>query len=326
MHPFGREAETSLQDLFEYFKRCLQHAEWELARACVPQLVNSGGELSEQLQDQSCSEDQTLQHTFIQHLLKKLGKPERSAEKVEVWMEEIYGVLAVMPWSSQRGDGQLEALCEALWAAREGPLKEERILSCLFRPRCDALVTTYCCTALRLQRDHLLRNSPQTQGRTLKKVHAALMFYCLCCLFCYISIFFDRPSAWKSIYFECLSSGKHFLEQVLVTALDLIKHEEFSQLKDLLQLEFQPLSRLLLLLGWTQCRSLNSAQTLLSILHKEQAAANDCVLQEFANHLSSQLVILEWCKNNNPCHLIPTRSLFSSSVSSVLLVLSQITT
>ncbi|XP_023142394.2 zinc finger FYVE domain-containing protein 26 isoform X3 [Amphiprion ocellaris] len=408
MHPFGREAETSLQDLFEYFKRCLQHAEWELARACVPQLVNSGGELSEQLrviiraivthpyslkwesigsphrlawfwlqvleecteeqvspnikkeleflllleelesqgiseavlkelrqaflnsqsehktledsgttdaavesclqtllekkkprlaqtlahflQDQSCSEDQTLQHTFIQHLLKKLGKPESSPEKVEVWVEEIYGVLAVMPWSSQRGDGQLEALCEALWAAREGPLKEERILSCLFRPRCDALVTTYCCTALRLQRDHLLRNSPQTQ---VDLPEAEKLTLSLCC-------HNDRPSAWKSIYFECLSSGKHFLEQVLVTALDLIKHEEFSQLKDLLQLEFQPLSRLLLLLGWTQCRSLNSAQMLLTILHKEQAAANDSVLQEFANHLSAQLEILEWCKNNNP--------------------------
>lgn len=26
----------------------------------------------------------------------------------------------------------------------------------------------------------------------------------------------DRPTAWKAIYFESLSSGKHFLEQVLV--------------------------------------------------------------------------------------------------------------
>lgn len=50
MHPFGCEAETSLQDLFEYFKRCLQHGEWELANACVPQLVNSTGGLSENLQ------------------------------------------------------------------------------------------------------------------------------------------------------------------------------------------------------------------------------------------------------------------------------------
>nr|XP_046269361.1 zinc finger FYVE domain-containing protein 26 isoform X2 [Scatophagus argus] len=408
MHPFGSESETSLKDLFEYFKRCLQHGEWELAIACVPQLVNSTGGLSENLcdiikavvchpyklkwesvgsphklawfwlqvlekwtedqvsphirreleflllleevgsegipetavkelhqaflnqqsdqkapegsrktdaaveaclqtllekkkprlaqslahflQDQSCTEDQTLQHTFIQHLMKKLGKPERRPEKVEEWVEEIYAVLSVMPWGSRRSGGQLDALCEALWAARDGPLKEERILSSLLRPRCDALVSAYCSTALRLQRDHLLRNAPDTKVDLPESEKLTLS---LCC-------HKDRSSIWKTIYFECLSSGKHFLEQVLVTALDLIKHEEFSQLRDLLKLEFQPLSRLLLLLGWTQCRSLSSAQTLLSILHREQAPANDSVLQEFASLLSSQLVILEWCKNNNP--------------------------
>lgn len=111
-----------------------------------------------------------------------------------------------------------------------------------------------------------------------------------------------------------------------VTALDLIKHQEFAELQALLRLEFQPLSRLLLLLGWTQSRSLDSARTLLRILHQEQvwvavlcrrrrpciqilmssslltfqAAADDSVLQEFADLLSSQLEILEWCKNSNP--------------------------
>lgn len=52
--------------------------------------------------------------------------------------------------------------------------------------------------------------------------------------------------------------------------MDLIKHEEFAQLGLLLRQEFRPLARLLLLLGWTQCRSLSSARTLLSILHLEQ--------------------------------------------------------
>lgn len=120
----------------------------------------------------------------------------------------------------------------------------------------------------------------------------------------------DRPSAWRTIFFECLSSGKHFLEQVLVrcqkgihffikkkkddvnlirkrtwwnsamqrrsvsvlkvTGLDLMKHEEYDGLKDLLRLEFRPLSRLLLLLGWSQCRGLDAAQALVNVLHKEQ--------------------------------------------------------
>lgn len=413
MHPFGCEAVTSLQHLFEYFKRCLQHGEWQLASACVPQLVNSAGGHSENLRDiikaiichpyslkwesvgsphklawfwlqvlekwtneqvsphirreleflllleelgsegisdtklkelqqtflcsdeeasegsagaavesclqtllekkkprlaqslahflqnRSCTEDHSLQQTFIQHLMKKLGKPESRAERVEEWVEEMYSVLAVMPWSSGRGGGQLEALCEALWSARDGPLKEERILGSLLRPRCDALVSTYCSTALRLQRDLLLRSSPHTQ---VDLPEAEKLTLSLCC-------HKDRSSIWKTIYFECLSSGKHFLEQVLVTALDLIKHEEFSRLKDLLQLEFQPLSRLLLLLRWTQCRSLNSAQTLLTILHKEQAPACDSVLQEFADLLSSQLGILEWCHKNNPG--IPTEALLA---------------
>lgn len=83
---------------------------------------------------------------------------------MEEWVEEIYTVLSVMSWSSRRSGGQLEALCEALWAARDGPLKEERILSSLLRPRCDALISAYCATALRLQRDHLLRNAPAIQG------------------------------------------------------------------------------------------------------------------------------------------------------------------
>ncbi|KAM9707292.1 zinc finger FYVE domain-containing protein 26 [Menidia menidia] len=402
MHPFGCEVETSLQDLFEYFKRCLQHAEWELASACVPQLVNSPGGLSEKVRDiiksivchpyrlkwesvgsphklawfwlqvlekwteeqvppnlrkeleflllleelgsegisetvlkelqaaflasqsgqettltavesclhtllekkkprlahtlahflenQSTAEGNPLQHVFIQHLMRKLRKPEESQEKVEEWVEEIYSVLALVPWSFGRSRGQLEELCEALWAARAGPLKEERILSCLFRPRCEVLISTYCSTALRLQRERLLRSSPETR---VDLPEAEKLTLSLCC-------HKDRQTSWKTIFFECLSSGKHFLEQVVVTALDLIKHEEFTHLRELLQSEFQPLSRLLLHLGWTQCRSLSSAQTLLSVLHKEQAAASDSVLQEFAHLLSSQLGILEWCKNNNP--------------------------
>ncbi|XP_054913049.1 zinc finger FYVE domain-containing protein 26 isoform X2 [Poeciliopsis prolifica] len=402
VYPFGREAEASCRDLFERFKRCLQHGEWQLASACVPQLVSSQGELSEKvrkiiraiichpyglkwgsagsphklawfwlqvlerwtqdqvpphvkreleflllleelgsegiqeadlkelhqaflasqseeqaslaavesclqtllekkkprlaqtlahfIQDQSSNGGRALQHKFIQHLMRKLGSPERSPEREEQWVEEIFSVLALMPGSSDRGTPQLETLCEALWSARGGPLREERVLGCLLRPRCDALVSVYCSTARRLQRDHLLRNAPETQVDLPEAEKLALS---LCSQN-------DRPSAWRTIFFECLSSGKHFLEQVLVTGLDLMKHEEHGALKDLLQLEFRPLSRLLLLLGWSQCRSLDAAQTLVHILHKEQSSANDLVLQDFCNLLSSQLGILEWCKNNNP--------------------------
>ncbi|XP_057714797.1 zinc finger FYVE domain-containing protein 26 isoform X2 [Corythoichthys intestinalis] len=401
-HPFGCEAETSLRALFDYFKRCLRCGEWELASACVPQLVTSAGGISEKVREiikavvchpyslkwesvgsphklawfwlqilereteerispsvrselefllllehlcsegieeallkqvheafmgtqstkvststyaaverclltllekkrprfaqslahflQSSIDDAPLQHVFIRHLLTKLGKPGISPELRDEWEEEIYSVLAVMPQHPGGVNDQLEALCETLWASRDGPLNEERVLSSLLRPRSDALVSAYCSVALRLRRDFLLRGAPETQAHLPEAENLALS---LCC-------HHNRLSAWKMIYFECLSSGKHFLEQVLVTALDLIKHEEFSQLRDMLHSEFRPLCRLLLLLGWSQCSSLSSAHVLLDVLHHQQPSVNDSVLQDFANLLSSQLGILEWCKNNNP--------------------------
>ncbi|XP_051942966.1 zinc finger FYVE domain-containing protein 26 isoform X5 [Hippocampus zosterae] len=409
-YPFGCEAETSLRDLFDYFKRCLRCGEWELASACVPQLVASTGIVSEKVREiikaavchpyrfkwesvgsphklawfwlqvleqcteervspsvknelefllllehlwsegieevllqqvqeafagrnisssahaaverclhtllekkrprlaqsltyfmqlQSGMDDASLQNIFILHLLTKLGKPEMNPERQDEWVEEIYAVLAVMPCSPGGGSGQLEALCETLWASRGGTLKEERVLSSLLRPRSDALVSAYCSAAQRLQRDRLLRSAPDTQAHLPELEKLALG---LCC-------HGDRPSAWQMIYFECLSSGKHFLELVMVTALDLIKHEEFSQLRDMLHSEFQPLCRLLLLLGWTQCSTLSSAHRLLDVLHHQQRSANDSVLQDFANLLSSQLGILEWCKNNNPG--VPTEALLA---------------
>lgn len=89
-------------------------------------------------------------------------------EKMEGWAEEMCVVLALMPLRSERGGGggggQLEALCEALWRARDGPLREERILSSLLRPHCHTLLSHYCSTALRLHRDRLLRETPSTQG------------------------------------------------------------------------------------------------------------------------------------------------------------------
>lgn len=103
-----------------------------------------------------------MQHTFIQYLMKKLGAP--GPEKAADWAQAIYAVLSVMPWSNCSRGGQLEVLCEGLWAARGGALTEERILSSLLRPRCDSLMAVYCSTALRLQRDLLLRGTPHIQG------------------------------------------------------------------------------------------------------------------------------------------------------------------
>ncbi|XP_060781171.1 zinc finger FYVE domain-containing protein 26 isoform X2 [Neoarius graeffei] len=403
MHPFGREKESSVQDLYVFFTLCLRHGEWELAAACVRQLSQAAGdvplhpddvvaaliaqpyqlawetagsphrlawfwlqvlekhskdkvslsvrrelafllileELGEEvphsvlkelhqafleserverkdsssvppLSDAALSCIRSLlsersprlthallcflKHTnassvFLQHLMDLMEGKE--GKKSEGWAEEVCGALALVPCAA----AELEQLWVGLWRARAGPLSEERVMGRLLRPQNHTLLMRYCTTALRLSRDSLLQDATHTQ---VDLPEAERLMLALCC-------HGDRNAAWKSIYFECLSSGKHFLEQVLVTGLDLIKKEEFSKLEVLLGVEFHPLSRLLLLLGWKHCQSLDSAQELLRILHQQQA--KETVLSDFANVLSSQLKVLEWCAENN--HEISHEALLS---------------
>ncbi|XP_051507535.1 zinc finger FYVE domain-containing protein 26-like isoform X2 [Myxocyprinus asiaticus] len=406
MHPFGREEETSMRELFGFFTRCLQCGEWELAAACVCQLGDALGDdphspcdivkaivthpyllrwetvgsphrlawywlqvlekltkikvsrsvkreleflllleelgdipqavlkelheaflnseegkanipghfcpslsaavlsclrslLTRQqprlvhsivsfLQDADRSRDLALQDVFIQHLTDQVKVPVE--ERNERWAEEVCAALALAPLGTERSGAQLETLWEGLWSAREGPMTEERILGRLLRPQGQALLTAYSSTAQRLLKEKLLREAPQSEV-DLPDLERVMLG--LCC-------HDDKRLVWKAIYFECLSSGKHFLEQVLLTGLDLIKREEFSKLEALLEAEFQPLSHLLLLLGWMHCQSLDSAKTLLRVLHHQQLQTSDSVLSESANILSSQLGVLEWCDQNNP--------------------------
>nr|XP_023691726.1 zinc finger FYVE domain-containing protein 26 isoform X1 [Paramormyrops kingsleyae] len=237
--------------------------------------------------DDACDRKHLLQEAFIQFLLAKV---QQSGQAEVGWEEKLYSALAVMPWGPEPVEGQLHDLCRALWAASTGPLSEERVLSSLLRPRCHAALSFYCSMAVQLQRDELLKDVAASQ---VDLTEAGKLMLGLCC-------HAERASAWKAIYFECLSSNKHFLDQVLITALDLIRREEFSRLKDLTAAEFHPLSRLLLLLGWTHLQSLGSAQKLLETLHHSQALANDSVLKDFVDGLSSQLGVLEWCAKNSP--------------------------
>uniref|UniRef100_A0A671QY78 Zinc finger FYVE domain-containing protein 26 n=1 Tax=Sinocyclocheilus anshuiensis TaxID=1608454 RepID=A0A671QY78_9TELE len=258
MHPFGREEETSRRELFGFFTRCLTRGEWELAAACVGQLGDASGD------------DPHGPHNIVKaiHLTERVNVPVE--ERNEKWVEEVCSALALAPWGPERSNAQLETLWKGLWSAREGPMTEERILGCLLRPQGQgqALLTSYSSTALRLLKEKLLREAPHTQV-DLPDLERVMLG--LCC-------HSDKRLVWKAIYFECLSTGKHFLEQVLLTGLDLIKWEEFAKLETLLQAEFQPLSRLLLLLGWMHCQSLDSAKTLLRVLHNQQVSSQiyDC--------------------------------------------------
>ncbi|MBN3313649.1 ZFY26 protein, partial [Atractosteus spatula] len=389
-HPFGREAETSQEKLFEFFRACLLQGEWELAQACVPQLKEwQGGPQVEEILKaiiacpyqlrwetvgsphclawlwllvlEKWSQEQIpviarselefmllleeLEGTVPKSVLKELykaflhshssGLPREKKKEMSpqnlsqdvlscLWdllvnkprlaqalaaclladgdgtvqqrhtAEQIYSVLSVLPYEPERQSRELQQLCEALWEAswgQDSPLLEERVLSCLLRPRCHGLVVLYSSVATVHRKGKLLQDLHSAQdSKELSEAEKGLLALFSHC---------DRTSAWQTIYFDCHSSGKHFLEQVLLTALSLIKREDFSSLDQLLKQEFQPLSRLLLLLGWTHCQSVESAKTLLCILHENKNLYCDSMLKEFGDGLSAQLGVLEWCSENS---------------------------
>ncbi|XP_058843286.1 zinc finger FYVE domain-containing protein 26-like isoform X1 [Acipenser ruthenus] len=239
-------------------------------------------------------------------------------------VEQVYSGLSVLHCNPEQPAGELRQLCEALFESSWGeaaPLREERVLSCLLRPHDHALVSLYSSVATERTKEKLLEHKPHEQVSAelseAEKVILALFSHC------------DRTSAWKTIYFDCLSSGKHFLEQVLVTALSLMKREDVSSLHSLLNQEFRPLSRLLLLLGWTHCQSLESAKTFLHTLHENRELHCDFVLKEFGDGLSTQVKILEWCSENNRNSIPSTdllRHLHSVDCHSALYILHSLTT
>ncbi|KAJ6667217.1 hypothetical protein lerEdw1_017195 [Lerista edwardsae] len=415
MHPFGKEESASLDCLFWFFCECVQRGDWELARACVPQLhqwqegdpekveailhalvtcpsrlrcgpnhspqklawfwllvlqkwlaweqelyevfENRHGSNRKQrdgsvkklsvetisalrkmllrtprkLQatldflrrgpaEQSpsltpCCLPQTIFTGFLWdslRLLKRLQlNPELSELDRKEAVDEIYSALSMLNLEAESQTGELRLLCrellDACWAERS-PLKEERLLSCMLRKGSHAMLSLFGSVFIEKMREKLLGLKSPGRG-TSDQLDAERAVMTL----------FSGPectSSWKTAYFYCYHSNKHFLEQILVTALALLKREDFSGLSSLLRREFSPLSRLLGLLGWTQCRSLESAKKLLGTLHKSQASRdlrvdglwNDSVLKGFCDGLCAQVEVLEWCMQQNS-NVIPEKIL-----------------
>ncbi|XP_054825928.1 zinc finger FYVE domain-containing protein 26 [Eublepharis macularius] len=242
--------------------------------------------------------EQSLLLGFLWDSLKLLKglplNPESSEQDWKDVVDEIYNGLSILNVEVENQTGELRLLCrellDACWAGGS-PLKEERLLSCMLRKDSHALLSVFGNVFIEKMREKLL--GPKSPGKGASEqldAERAVM-----------ALFSDPEQAysWKAAYFYFLSSNKHFLEQILVTALTLLKKEDFSSLSNLLRREFSRLRRLLILLGWTQCRSLESAKTLLWTLHKSQGSCNDTVLKEFCDGLCSQLEVLEWCVQQN---------------------------
>ncbi|XP_006113462.3 zinc finger FYVE domain-containing protein 26 isoform X3 [Pelodiscus sinensis] len=246
----------------------------------------------------SCSV-QNIYVDFLRDSLKSLQRlqwnPKSSGELDQSQtVDAIYSALSVLHFEVEPQTSELRHLCrellDACWA--EGSqLKEERLLGCILRKQSHALVSLYSSVFTERTREKLL--GPKLPGKgSSEQLDTERVMLAL----------FSEPEqvySWKTAYFYCLSSSKHFLEQILVTALTLLKREDFSGLSNLLSREFNPLSRLLVLLGWTHCHSLESAKNLLSTLHKTQGPCNDSVLKEFCDGLWAQVEVLEWCIQQN---------------------------
>ncbi|XP_043775314.1 zinc finger FYVE domain-containing protein 26 [Cervus elaphus] len=211
-------------------------------------------------------------------------------------VDAIYGALRTLRCPAEPLGAELRLLCEELLEAcrLEGsPLREEQLLGCLLHKAGRDLVSLY---------GHTYAEKATPSGKVppdpLDPERAMLALFSNP----------DPAHAWKLAYFYCLSNNKHFLEQILVTALTLLKEEDFPSLGCLLNREFRPLSRLLVLLGWTHCQSLASAKSLLQTLHGTQDQGCDKLLRDACDGLWAHLEVLEWCvqQSSNP---IPKRDL-----------------
>ncbi|XP_059996643.1 zinc finger FYVE domain-containing protein 26 [Lagenorhynchus albirostris] len=218
-------------------------------------------------------------------------------------VDAIYGALRTLRCPAEPLGAELRLLCEELLEASraEGsPLREERLLGCLLHEAGRGLVSLYGHT--------YAEKAPEKPPTTTPSGKVSLAHLdperAMLALFSNP----DPAQAWKLAYFYCLSNSKHFLEQILVTALTLLKEEDFPSLGCLLDREFSPLSRLLVLLGWTHCQSLASAQRLLQTLHRTQDQGCDKLLRDACDGLWAHLEVLEWCvqQSSNP---IPKRDL-----------------
>ncbi|XP_043930003.1 zinc finger FYVE domain-containing protein 26 [Protopterus annectens] len=425
MHPFGREGEASLELLFEFFRECLQQGEWELARACLPQLHQCHRAGVEGIEDvlqalvcypyllrssNSCSPhrlawfwllaleqwlrydkkslpsslkketeflllleelhqkhnddeikelyetflytqnldessenkrkteclklslkagtvlknamswnprlvheligflladgtqgnvaayNHSLQKLFVDYLLGCLQSKCHSTSTACVPTEDtelVYTILSLLQFNPNYQPSEFRQLCEELFDACHNEnhnLCEERLLPCLLREDSHVLVNLYSSISTEKQKAELLRRVPTeacTELSEAERITLALFLYS------------EPAPAWKLVYFYFLNSSKHFLEQVLITAQGLLKREEFITLHSLLKREFRPLSRLLILLGWSHCQSLEAVQTLLCTLHKDLDLSNDSVLKDFCDGLSEQVEVLEWCLNQS---------------------------
>uniref|UniRef100_S4RGD1 Zinc finger FYVE domain-containing protein 26 n=1 Tax=Petromyzon marinus TaxID=7757 RepID=S4RGD1_PETMA len=241
-----------------------------------------------------------LQQLFVDSILGHLVELRKSSNldnpsdtsdcKVREIRERLYSCVATLNLSAPARTVDLERLFLELHDACHGAesiLSETRLLSCLLRQGNNFLVKHYCAVVDEEHRkksvhENALFSAVEGDDEGEKMV-LSLMSHP------------DRARTWKELYFYCIANGKHFLELIVMAALQLVKRGDLGTLGQLLSGELEPLCRLVLLLGWTHCSTPESARELLRTLHCDRGVHGDRLLANACNSLASQVDVLQWC-------------------------------
>ncbi|XP_069773187.1 LOW QUALITY PROTEIN: zinc finger FYVE domain-containing protein 26 [Narcine bancroftii] len=294
IHKLSSEAFTSLCNLL----------------SCNPQVVQTVIDylLVENINSSAVEFNHTLQKLLVDFLHSALcslkearqGEVENGSEvDVHEWAtNHIHSVISALTFDVERHTFEIRQLCEELYnacCATEYGLKEDHLLGYMLGKQNQTLISLYSAVSIEKCKEKLVAQiTPEIASFELSEPEKVVL-----------ALFTDseEPNVWRAVYFDSTSHSKHYLEQVLVTSLQFIKQEEYSTLSKLLKKTFQPFSRLLVLLGWTYCQSLESAQTLLQTLHENKDLCCDAVLFNFCCGLSSHIEVLEWCSKQNRNHI-----------------------
>ncbi|XP_078714419.1 zinc finger FYVE domain-containing protein 26 isoform X2 [Lampetra fluviatilis] len=247
-----------------------------------------------------------LQQLFVDSILGHLVELRKSSNsdnpsdtsdcKVGEIRERLYSCVATLNLSAPTRTVDLERLFLELHDACHGAesiLSETRLLSCLLRQGNNFLVKYYCAVVDEEHRKKSVHENAvfsAVEGDVAygdlqegEKMVLSLMSHP------------DRARTWKELYFYCIANGKHFLELIVMAALQLVKRGDLGTLGQLLSGELEPLCRLVLLLGWTHCSTPESARELLRTLHCDRGVHGDRLLANACNSLASQVDVLQWC-------------------------------
>lgn len=106
----------------------------------------------------------------------------------------------------------------------------------------------------------------------------------------------DRDACWQRYFSASLRWNKHFLGLIMETCVSLVMAERFETLGKFLEPpDLRQLKPVVLLSGWTFCRSSSSARRLLDTLWSPATSLAHPALAAGCNRLAYQLSLIKWC-------------------------------